>query len=330
MKKVTIAILCLAVGALAIVGLTRSGIIDFTSSNSSKNDKMPTIKIANPKSVYYNEDLPQIQTQEGVNYHVSYSSTDLKVESATQPTASGSWMANVTTLANDEFKQTSMSFPFTYKQTNATTINTYFESKDDSWGGSSGTSIHTSAISGHLVEKDNYSYIEEAVVGNDSTIYSFYRISKYDFDAKRKFTIYAANDIVHYGAFSFWLTDNEDSYKEVTMEIMHNETIFATGLDPENYFETKKANSTNYCDGFMHRYDIQLFEDKVEFSIDKKIVHTITDNIPSITYCKVQFGLLIPTDPFWSGTPQPGDKDVTVRVSQFEMYDPSTGALVLD
>ncbi len=155
-------------------------------------------------------------------------------------------------------------------------------------------------------------------------------MSKYEFDATRKFTIYASNNIVNYGAFAFWLSDvDQTTGKEVTMEVMKNESIFATATSAESYVESRVKNASDYCDGNIHRYDIQLFTDKVEFSIDNQIVYKITENIPNMQYCKVQFGLMYPQNPAWSGKGSATDKPVTIRVSQYEMYDTS-GKLVLD
>lgn len=328
MKKVTIALLSLIVGAVAIIGLTRSGVVDFTPSSNSKEDpkfKTPTISCSNKKAVYYNEDLPSFQS-EGVPFEVTYSSPSLGIEKATTPNASGSWIANIKTLATPNFTESESYYPFKYAATDVTTLNTYFTTSTDSWGNNGTISV---IPSGEVVSKNGYSYLEDTIQPTQTT--SFYRLSKYDFDASRKFTVYASNNINNYGAFAFWLSDvDKTTGKEVTMEIMKSESIFATATSVDSYVENRVKNASDYCDGFIHRYDIQLFTDKVEFSIDNKVIYTIKDNIPSMELCKVQFGLMYPQNPAWSGKGSAEDKPVTVRVSQYEMYDSTTSKLTLD
>lgn len=317
MKKGTIAFICLLVGAAAIIGLTRSGVIDFSSTSSKEdpNYKTPKITCINKKAVYYNSDLPSFQSSDEVPYEVTYSAPSLQIEKAAQPNASGSWIANIKTLATPTYEASESYYPFKWVATDATTINTYFTTPPES-------------TIGEVVQKNGYSYLEDVIQPTQTT--SFYRLSKYEFDASRKFTIYASNNIVNYGAFAFWLSDADSSTgKEITMEVMKNESIFATATSADSYVENRVKNESDYCDGFIHRYDIQLFTDKVEFSIDQKVVYTIKDNVPSMELCKVQFGLMYPQNPAWSGKGTEIDKPVTVRVSQYEMYD-DTGKLVLN
>lgn len=327
MKKGTIAFICLIVGAAAIIGLTRSGVIDFSPSSTSEdlNYKTPKIACTNKKAVYYNEDLPSFQL-DGVPYEITYSSPSLGIEKATTPNASGSWIANIKTLATPTYEESESYYPFKWVATDATTINTYFTTSTDTWGNNGTISV---IPSGEIVQKSGYSYLEDTIQPTQTT--SFYRLSKYEFDASRKFTIYASNNIVNYGAFAFWLSDvDQTTGKEITMEVMKNESIFATATSADSYVENRVKNESDYCDGFIHRYDIQLFSDHVEFSIDNKVIYKITENIPAMQYCKVQFGLMYPQNPAWSGKGNENDKPVIVRVTQYEMYDGTSGKLILD
>lgn len=296
MKKVTIAILCLAVGALAIIGLTRSGVVDFSpsSSNEDSNYKTPKITCTNKKAIYYNSDLPSFQSSEGVPYEVTYSSPSLGIEKATTPNASGSWIANIKTLATPKYKESSSYYPFSWKATNANTLSVF-----DSINGTYS-----------LINKDGYSYWEEEREPMESNEgYECNSINSHD--ASKKFSLWSSFKLDSDGdEFRFWLSDQKqdyvttpDNYAGISVHTHQIElaTETPTGANDGNYIQNEKLT-----DGYMHRFDIQIFSDKVEFSIDEKLVGTLTDCVPSMEQCYVHFDIIAAEQP------------LTMRFGQFE------------
>lgn len=153
-------------------------------------------------------------------------------------------------------------------------------------------------LASNVIKEDKY---YKASISKENQT-SAYLISKYYY-GKGQFDIWANCNIFDYGTFAFWLTgvenDLDNSYQEITIELLkENQMICSTGSNVNNYTQNKLEVDFDFND--WHKYSINVLEDKVEFKVDDVVILTVTENIPTCEYFKVNIGLLYPKTG-WTG-----------------------------
>jgi len=120
---------------------------------------------------------------------------------------------------------------------------------------------------------------------------------------KGQFNIWANVNIYDYGTFAFWLTGVEDDvdnpFQEATFELFkQNQINCASGSNSQNY--TSHNLTADFDFNEWHKYSINIDDEKIEFKVDDVVIYTITENIPTCEYFKVNVGLLYPKTG-WTG-----------------------------
>lgn len=222
------------------------------------------------------------------SYELSYYNRETK-QTEKRPTTNGIWEMQIK-IGEDVFRRS-----FHHVINDISVLNTHFEAITDTWGNNSSVVCESSQI---YKAENFYSCLLNVDNFNSGCL-----LSKYYYNRGR-FDIYAQCRIIDFGCFAFWLTgvenDENNPNHELTMELYKvNQLSFSSSSNTENYtsqFTTSDIDFTKW-----HKFSIDFTNANVaNFLIDDQIIYTITENLPTCEYFRVNIGLLYPKTG-WTG-----------------------------
>ena len=222
------------------------------------------------------------------NYELSYYNP-LTNETAQTPLSNGTWEMHI------KVKDKTYKRAFQYVISDVANLNDHFEAINDAWGNNSSVVCEASKI-----VKNGNTYSSSITLENSK---SACLLSKYYYSAG-KFDIYAKCNIFDYGCFAFWLTGIENEANnpnyELTMELFKtNQIAFSSSSTAENYKSNTITSNIDFTK--WHKYSIDFTNmNQANFLIDDQVIYSISENLPTCEYYRVNIGLLYPQTG-WTG-----------------------------
>lgn len=235
-----------------------------------------------------NEIKNVVSSKYSQSYELSYLNLETK-QTEVHPTSNNKYEMQIK-IKDKVYKRT-----FQFIVSDVGNLNDHFNPINDTWGNDSAVVCEASKI----IKNENY-YSASINVENSN---SACLLSKYYYSAG-KFDIYAKLKIIDFGCFAFWLTGIENEQNnpnhELTMEVFkQNKVAYSSSSTAENFKTNTITSDIDFSQ--WHKYSIDFTDKtKANFLIDDVVVYSITENLPTTEYYRVNIGLLYPKTG-WTG-----------------------------